>query len=161
MTGFARTDTVSDPASHSVTLTFVAMLILALTSIPSALAGPAKPLSVCEALRDDPTVLNGKVIAVRGGDCRKRFITNGVSWPNTWIESAETDEKAERAFGLLSDRLKKMHADPKQDRIWVTFVGRLETRQSMSDAVVSGPDGPLVRYGLATLTVPRPQSKCS
>lgn len=117
-------------------LTFVAVQILAPTSTLVALAEPAKPLSACDVLENDPVVLNGRVISVRGiyegtddgawlgGDCRKRLVTDGVSWPNIIsIGSAGTAEKAERTFGQLSDTPKRMHTDPEHDRVWVTWWG--------------------------------------
>ena len=75
---------------------------------------PLKVLSVCEVLRDDPTRLNGKEIAVRGimdgsdegawltGTCGVHLRTKGIVWPNAlWIEVDESDANALRKLASV------------------------------------------------------------
>jgi hypothetical protein len=134
------------------------MLLAALIAMQSITAMPAQSpvtLSVCEVLADDPTKLNGKVIAVRGllvgtdegawlvGDCKKHLVTSGYTWGDTlWIYVDVSDESIERSWRKMSDTLIQLHADPQRDRISVTVVGQLETRKSMDDEISQGPNGP-------------------
>ena len=75
------------------------MLILILFALRAQIATPAAEpsgvVSVCEMVANDPTKLNGKVVAVRGmlvtteeGDwlgskgCDRHLVTKGLSWPS-------------------------------------------------------------------------------
>jgi hypothetical protein len=51
-----------------------------------------------------------------------------------------------RAWDKMQRKIRKARAVWSQDRIWVTIVGIIETRASMDDEVVPGPDG-LQRVG--------------
>ena len=137
---------------------FVAQVVLGQT--------PAHPkvLSVCDILADDPTKLNGSVIAVRGvlggtdegtwltGECKTHLVTKGLEWANALsVYIPMADENVARSSERMRRKLKRMHADPSEDNVWVTIIGRLETRQSMDDEVVQMPYG-LARAGFGHLS---------
>jgi hypothetical protein len=111
-------------------------------------------LSVCDVLADDPTKLNGKVIKVKGllggtdegtwltAECTTHLVTKGLAWGNdlsVYIDGS--DQKTLRSWEKVGQKLKQLRANLGQDRIWVTIVGRLETRASMDDEVVQMPYG--------------------
>ena len=119
--------------------------------------GPTQSLttvSVCDVLADDPTKLNGNVIRVRGllsptgegtwlsGECKTHIVTKGLSWGNDLaMETDASDENAARSMERMRQKLKLLHPDYARDRVWVTIIGRLETRASMDDEVVQMPYG--------------------
>jgi hypothetical protein len=111
-------------------------------------------LSVCDVLADDPTKLNGKVTKVKGllggtdegtwltAECTTHLVTKGLAWGNdlsVYIDGS--DQKTLRSWEKVGQKLKQLRANLGQDRIWVTIVGRLETRASMDDEVVQMPYG--------------------
>jgi hypothetical protein len=114
-------------------------------------------MSVCDVLANDPTILNGKLIKIRGilvgsdegtwlaGECKTHLETKGIAWGNSIAVSVnESDQGALRSWHKIGAKLKQLHADwPARDRVSVTFIGRLTTRSTMDDAVVKMP------YGLA------------
>ncbi|MGA1989935.1 MAG: hypothetical protein ABSH46_02650 [Bryobacteraceae bacterium] len=115
---------------------------------------PSRTLSVCEVLADDPTKLNGQVVAVRGllqktqeglslrGECKSHLVTRGVTWENVLAVSAEAaDENADPSWRRMSDKLTGLHASLSRERVWVTIVGRLKTLESMDDELIQEPDG--------------------
>jgi hypothetical protein len=143
------------------------MISVFLTVVIAMQAGDSQrsriTMSVCDVLTDDPTKLNGRVISVRGvlgatdegmwlsGECKTHLVTKGLAWGNdlsVYVPAAE--ENVARSWDRLSDNLKRRHADIKRDRIWVTIVGRLETRKSIEDEVVQTPHG-LSRAGFGHL----------
>ena len=144
-------------------LSIIAVILLQ-GSVLAGLAEPqqeTEPISVCDVLRD-PVKYNGKMIAVRGflistdeghwlnGDCEEPLITNGYKWKSAiWPESPssrsalhkvafEEDFEAETAMYAVRNREMK---DPRHDRLWVTYIGLLETRQSMDIEVFVRPNG--------------------
>ena len=127
---------------------------IALQLTAAAPAAASRSLSVCEVLAEDPTGLNGKVIAVRGliggadeglwlhDECKNHLVTRGLTWgSDLWVDEAGMDESAERSWRRMSDELTRLHARLGRDRIRVTIVGRIETRDSMEDEVVQMPYG--------------------
>jgi hypothetical protein len=136
------------------------MLLAAIAVVYLLSVGPVSPssrvLTVCEVLADDPSKRNGQVVTVRGlyggtdegvwlsGECKTHLVTKGLSWGNDLSVYVDlSDERIARSWGRMFDTLRQLHADPRHDRIWVTFVGRIETKPSMDDEVVQMP------YGLA------------
>jgi hypothetical protein len=117
-------------------------------------------LSVCDILRD-PVQYNGKIIAVRGflvstdegswlhGECKEPLITNGYKWASMiWPESPtsgfalhkapfEEDVLAQREMWATRDR----EITDRRDRLWVTYIGLLETRPTMNLEVFVRPNG--------------------
>jgi hypothetical protein len=132
-------------------------LLMAMQVAPGS--PPAKApnvLSVCDVLLNDPTRLNGKAVRVRGyltwdahgeslgGDCKSHLVTKGLAWANyisVYVDAA--DEGISRSWEQIRTAGRRLHVDWERDRVWVTIVGRLETRPTMDDAVVQRP------YGLA------------
>ncbi len=129
----------------------IAVQWLVATTTP---ARSAETFSVCDVLADDPTKLSGKVVSVRGllgvtnegiwlvGECKTHLVTKGLEWGNdlsVYVPAA--DDRAARSWEQMSNKLKRLHADLRRDRVWVTIIGRLETRQSMDDEVVQMPYG--------------------
>ena len=132
-------------------------LLLILLPIKSV-GQPRQPnvtMSVCDVLANDPTILNGKLIKVRGilsgtdegtwlsGECKTHLKTKGLEWGNSisiWLD--ESNKNSQRSWRKLGEKFKRLHTEP-LDTAWVTFVGRLTTRATMDDAVVQMP------YGLA------------
>ena len=121
-------------------------------------------LSVCNVLAHDPTILNGKIIRIKGyvggtdegtwlmGDCQTHLVTKGLTWGNDiawYINLAE--EKTARSWERYAKKLKRLRPDWQHDRIWVTVAGRLETRRTMDDPVVQTPYG-LARVGFGHLS---------
>jgi len=144
----------------------IALLIAVLsqTAGESPTGPPARYSTVCEVLKDDPVRLNGSVISVRGilsisdegawlfGDCEKHLVTRGVTWSNVlWLETDETDAQAVRSVKNMWKRIRTLHADPRNDSVYVTLVGRLETEASMNAAIVPRMDGTLARAGFGHL----------
>jgi hypothetical protein len=132
-------------------------------------AGRAEPtkvppvLSVCDVLSNDPTKLNGKIISVKGrlgstdesiwlsGDCKTHLVTRGVEWANdmsVYVDVAY--ESIARSWARMLTQLSRLHASLRKDKVIVTIVGRLETRDSMGDMVVEMPYG-LRRAGFGHL----------
>ena len=116
---------------------------------------PTPVLSVCDVLATDPTKLNGRVITVRGqlgstyhgmyliSECKTHLLTKGLKWGNDISVYAEVaDENVARPWDRFGKELTRLHADLRRDKVIVTIVGRLETRDSLNDMVVPGPDGP-------------------
>ncbi len=116
-------------------------------------------LSICDVVANDPTKLNGKVIRIRGflqatgeggwlaEECKTHLVTKGLTWPNSFsIYVDESDENIARSWEGMLTRLRQLHADAERDKIWLTIIGRLETRASMNDEVLETPHG-LVRLG--------------
>jgi len=127
------------------------------------LVRPVVTLSVCDVLAHDPTKLNGRLIKVKGllgetdegtwliGECTTHLVTKGLSWGNDLsIHVDASDENTLRSWESMLAKLRRLHADPGKDRIWLTVVGRLETRASMDDEVVQMPYG-LARAGFGHL----------
>jgi len=133
-------------------------LILILLPIKSA-GQPRQPgvtMSVCDVLANDPTILNGKLIKVRGryastdegiwlfGECKTHLETKGLVWSNSLAVDVDQSEKEYlRSWSRLGQKLRQLRFDPVRDTFVVTFVGRLTTRAAMEDQVVQRP------YGLA------------
>ncbi len=132
------------------------LIIAVIIAIHAAMAAPRPDtLSVCDLIPDDPTKHNGEIVSVRGsleatqegtwlaGECNNRLVTKGVTWGNIlWVYVDSSDEKIDRSWRLISDKLSRLHAHIDTDLIWVTIVGRLETRKSMDDAIYQMPYGP-------------------
>jgi len=123
-------------------------------------AQPTSPpaMSVCDVLAHDPTILNGKLIKVRGilegntegiylfGQCKTNLVTKGLTWGNYLSIYADlSDVRTARSWEEMGKKIRRLrpHGVTEQDNVWVTFIGRLETRASMDEAVVQMP------YGLA------------
>jgi len=113
-------------------------------------------LGVCDVLAEDPTRLNGKVVKVRGffsgtdegnwlsGECKTHLVTKGLAWgSDLWVSVNFFDKNTLRSWEAMTEKLKQLHGNTRRDRVWVTIVGRLETRATMDDEVVQMP------YGLA------------
>jgi hypothetical protein len=105
-------------------------------------------------LTRDPTRLNGNIVKVRGylaatdhgnflgGECKAHLVTRGLAWGN--LLSLHIDPAHPgviRSWKSFSVQLTRLHADPRRDGVWVTVVGRLETRASMDDEVIERPWG--------------------
>ena len=116
-------------------------------------------LSVCEVLSSNPTKFNGKTISVRGrlesgyhgtwlaGDCKSHLVTQGLAWGNDISVYADLAyENIAHSWERLGRTLKQLHADLHRDKVLVTIVGRLDTRDSLNDMVVQTPHG-LARAG--------------
>jgi hypothetical protein len=116
------------------------------------------PMSVCDVLAHDPTILNGKLIKIRGiyapgphsalitGECKTHLLTKGLTWGNDLSVYVNlSDENVARSWANFFEKLKRLRPRgvSEHDRIWVTFVGRLETRTSMNDEVLQ------MSFGLA------------
>lgn len=138
-------------------------LLIAMQSVDRSGSTQPVTLSVCDVLSDDPTKLNGKAIRVRGylavgphetllgGDCKAHLVTKGLAWGNYLsVYRDASDEKIERAWERIGQKVKRLHGDFEQDKIWLTIVGRLETRASMEDEVVQMPHG-LARAGFGQM----------
>jgi hypothetical protein len=136
------------------------LLILAIVWLTQS-AGADKDLrsattvSVCDVLAHDPVALNGKILRVRGNlaatdegtwlidECQTHLITKGLTWGDTLsIYVNESDQDILRSWEQMSENLKQLGAYIGRDKIWVTVVGRLETRASMDEEVVQMPYGP-------------------
>ena len=130
-------------------------VLISLWFLAAATSAP-KPTTVCEILADDPTKLKGKVLSVRGvlagtdeglwlrDRCETHLVTKGMVWPDQLSVYVDgQDESVMRSWsGLLAEE-KRQHVNYPQDKVWVTILGSLETRGSMSDEVAQMP------YGLA------------
>ena len=140
-------------------------LILILLPIKSGGQAPQPlvVLNVCDVLANDPTILNGKLIRVRGflwgtdegiwlfGECKTHLETKGLVWGNQIAVTTDyLNKDSQRSWRKMGERMKQLHADWERDKIWVTFVGRLTTRATMDDAVVQMPYG-LAKAGLGHL----------
>jgi hypothetical protein len=112
---------------------------------------PRGALSVCDIL-SDPAKYNGRLVTIRaisegtdegwwigaGKACTAPLITNGYSWPSIiWVQSIggpqhthrpdfETDQNA---VSKVDREVRRLHIDPKLDRIWLSFTGIFETRE--------------------------------
>ena len=131
----------------------IGTIALILTLLPVKSLGqsrqPNVTMSVCDVLANDPTILNGKIIKVRGryastdegkwlfGECKTHLETKGLVWGNDLAVDVDQSEKEY----LRSWR---------RDTFVVTFVGRLTTRPTMDDAVVQRSYG-LAKAGLGHL----------
>ena len=115
-----------------------------------------KTLSVCEVIANDPTKLNGQVVKIRGmlgstdegmwllEEYETHLVTKGVTWGNSLSVYVDLSDKTiARSWEKMGAKLTTLHADTRGNRVWVTVIGRIETRASMDDEVLSGP------YGLA------------
>ena len=115
---------------------------------------PSAPLSVCDVVINDPTRLNGEIIKVRGilggtqegtwlvGECKTRLVTKGLTWGNdlsVYVDAS--NERIARSWGRVRAKVKQLHGDSRRDDVWVTIIGRLETRASMDDEVLDTPHG--------------------
>lgn len=111
-------------------------------------------LTICDLLHDDPTKLNGKVIKLRGllaiteeetslmDECEAHLVTKGLSWGNTVSVSVDASDKDSlRSWEKIGEKLRVLRADLEHDKVWVTVIGRIETRASMDDEVVRRPYG--------------------
>ncbi|MFN7995976.1 MAG: hypothetical protein U0Q18_20360 [Bryobacteraceae bacterium] len=109
--------------------------------------------TVCEILAENPTRLNGHRLRITGlleggdegawvdGECTSALTTYGVTWPNIiWLDFNPDNLRAQAAWKRMSEKLAKLHATVR-DNIRVTILGKFETRESMRDAVVTGPNG--------------------
>jgi hypothetical protein len=140
-------------------------MLLTTWVIMAWLAAPPLPtMRVCELLGDDPTKLNGKTVKVRGlltasdegiwllGECKTHLVTKGFIWANHLSVYVEVfNEATARSWDEMNLKLRRLHADASKDRIWVTLVGRIETRQSMDDEVIGTPPGPVRPIGFGHL----------
>jgi hypothetical protein len=114
--------------------------------------------SICDVLHD-PSKLNGKLIAVRGyefstdegvflkGNCKDSLETQGVTWPNL-ISLAypggsfalhEVDFTVDRDAIAAASDLVRRYKEPK--RVWLTYVGLLETREPFNLQVYTDKSG--------------------
>ena len=122
------------------------------------------PLSVCDVIANDPTKLNGKVIKVRGllggtdegtwlmEECNTHLVTKGLTWENdlsVYVDAS--DESIARSWERMGAELRRLRADTTRDKVWVTIVGRLETRASMEDEVAQTAHG-LVKVGFGHMS---------
>lgn len=134
------------------------LAIFIVMQIAAAPSPPPKAVSVCELLARDATEMNGRIVSIRGliggtdegtwltGECKGHPGTGGVRWGNDlWVEIDTTGRVAMRSWNKMLGKMRAAHADWTQDRIWVTVVGRIETRASMSDEIALGPTGPRKR----------------
>lgn len=116
--------------------------------------GPApekKTLSVCDVL-SSPMKYNGQFITIRGVSegteegwwisagktCATPRTTHGYTWPSMiWVQAVggpianprATFQTNQSAISKVDREVRLMHADPKTDRIWLTFSGIFETRE--------------------------------
>jgi hypothetical protein len=131
------------------------LLLLAIQARAGDRQRPDAPVSVCDVLSNDPTKLNGKVVTIRAllggtdegtwllGECKTRLVTKGLTWANTIsVYVDESDHDALQSWERMEAKLRRLNADIRRNRVWVTVVGRLETRESMDDEVGKGPNGP-------------------
>jgi hypothetical protein len=152
-------------------------LLLALAGVISLDVGaqeapPLKVVPICDVLRN-PSLFNGKVIAVRGEqivgghglylggeNCSDVLTTKGYRWPSLiWIVNSE--EEMERRGYTLSQymqalreiddvrrgELQRTGAGAKIARVEVTYVGLFETHRDFDGAVFQRPDGSVVGAG--------------
>ena len=141
-------------------ITAIGTIVLIQILLPIESVGqPRQPnvtMSVCDVLANDPTILNGKVIKVRGryvstdegkwilGECKTHLETKGLVWSNSLSVDVDQSEKEYlRSWSRLGRKLRQLRFDSVRDTFVVTFVGRLTTRATMEDQVVQRP------YGLA------------
>jgi len=133
----------------------LAALIVAMQAAAATPRPSPKAVGVCDILAEDPARFNGKIVSVRGrleatqegtwltGECKTHLVAKGLTWGNMlWVDVDASDEGVERSWRTISDKLGRLHADIRRDKIRVTIVGRLETRKSMDDAVYQMPYGP-------------------
>jgi hypothetical protein len=132
-------------------------LVLLLIAMQSDKAGPSvtpKVLSICEILAGDPTRLNGKILTVRGvlagtdegswlvEDCNTHLVTKGLTWANSFSIYADlSDAHIAASWQRMLERVRRLRVNAERDSVWITVVGRLETRASMDDEVVQMPYG--------------------
>jgi hypothetical protein len=124
----------------------------------SAVSAPPSsvPLTVCDVLVGDPTRLRGRIIKVRGylsitdhgswlsADCKKHLVTRGLTWgDHLSLYVDPSDENVMQSWLQVGERARRLHAAWRQDRIWLTIVGRVDTRPTMTDEVVQ------MQFGLA------------
>lgn len=126
-------------------------------------SGAEEPaLSVCDVLARTRE-LNHQLVAVRGVqlaseegtwltgvNCSKPLITDGYQWPSTvWLELRTSIRRA-AGFNLERYRLhsklilamiSKQRHDTERDRVWLTYVGRLEAYDNLSEHVVHDSTG--------------------
>lgn len=129
---------------------------------PLLCVGSPRPrvLSVCDVLQN-PARLRGRVLSIRGfavateegswlgGDCRDHLVTKGLTWPNTiWLlVTGGTD------FAGL-ERIRKQISRERSssaDRVWITYVGMLETKSSIEEEVGLDDKGGPHRLGFGHL----------
>lgn len=127
---------------------FLVLLLAFQTRSRPATPESDAPRSVCEVIMNDPTRLNGRIIKVRGiiggtdegiwlvGECKTRLVTKGVTWSNDLsVYVNASDQSIVRSWQKLGAKLDQLHANLRQDKVWVTIIGRLETRASMDEEV--------------------------
>lgn len=130
-------------------------------------------VSVCDVV-GDPTRYDGKMVAVhglvRGTDegvwlvgeaCPKKLITTwGHVWhPSVWLAKPgdfgithQIDfDLDEAAMNRAADTIKRQIQDPKLDKIWATYIGRIETRPNINSEPVRSADGTLRPAGFGHL----------
>ena len=106
-------------------------------------------LPICDVLKD-PSRYNGKQIAVRGyesgsdegvylkGDCAVALETDGIKWPNLiWLVYPGSSFALHTVDFTLDKRsldtaAAKVKAYKGPVRVWLTYVGLLETREPFS-----------------------------
>jgi|HubBroStandDraft_6_1064221.scaffolds.fasta_scaffold95174_3 hypothetical protein len=123
---------------------------------------PLAVLSVCDVVTHDPTRRNGQVVKVRGvlagtnegiwlvDECPTHLVTKGLSWGNDLsVHVNAADRSIERSWEAMLERVKQLH-ESVRDKVWITILGRVETRASMDDEVVQMPYG-LRRAGFGHL----------
>lgn len=146
------------------------IVIILMADLSRATPARLRTVTVCEVLKGLNSY-NGKMVAVRGewvvgeehnflraGDCSQKLITSGYVWPNAIhlvyppSPQAQTpvgfrlDERAMRRVNRAIEKQAKEHG---AGSVWITFVGKLETPESLQVADYGG--GRLVPNGLGHL----------
>jgi hypothetical protein len=140
------------------------LMILLVQTLGAATSSPAKSMTVCDVLAKDPARLNGQTISVTGiltvsdegtwliDKCETHLTTEGLTWGDglsVYVDGL--DEDIAHSWEKIDDKLRRLHADVRRDRIRLTILGRLETRKSLDDAVIQMPYG-LSRAGFGHLS---------
>jgi hypothetical protein len=130
----------------------------------------AKPLTVCESL-DHRNDLDGKMIAIRGVSvgtsegvwlvdpkCPDPIATPRYAWPRSIYlasishASSPVDFRFDsKADDKLRAEFERLHVNRKAVRIWITYVGRFETRKDLSTALFRDYNGGLHPAGFGQL----------
>jgi hypothetical protein len=140
---------------------FFLFLLLATAAAPQDKPAPDdaahNPLSVCDILAD-PLKYNGHLVTIHGvsvgtGEgwwigpdktCSRPLTTFAYTWPSTiWVESVgearpspDAQFRTDReAISKIDAEVRRMHVDPKLDRIWLNFTGIFQTREFTSKEV--------------------------
>lgn len=132
----------------------VAVAVLLVVGMPAqdkSRGAPPGALSVC-AILSDPAKFNGQLVTIRGISegtdegwwidtdkaCTAPLITNGYNWPSIiWVKSIDGPERTHRVnfetdqdtVSKVDREVRRLHIDPKLDRIWLNFTGIFETRE--------------------------------